>query len=245
MSKTPPASPPLEDRGFTLIEVLLAIGILSVMVTLSYSSIESILRSKKAIENDQEIERLELVLMRRLTREFQLAYPNLPRLPPADNLKQRFSSRENLLGKQGTMPNGQPGDSVTFVAISAGQQFLEDRRSNSGLVQITYSLREDPERAPQEEYPVYSLIREEVPYKRPYEQAYAEALRFPLLDFAEGLQIEYFDLREGVWTREWGDEERRDLPALLRFTLSVRSPNGKPARIRATVPMRWVRGRRR
>ncbi|MCB0328917.1 MAG: prepilin-type N-terminal cleavage/methylation domain-containing protein [Bdellovibrionales bacterium] len=233
-----------KSGGFTLLEVILAIVVMTIMLGLTYTSMESILRAKKVIEDEQEIERLELVLVRRLSREFQLAYSGIPRLPPQDDLKTRYSASESMLGEEGDMPNGQPGDAITFVAISAGQVFLEDKLSNTGIVQIKYSLKEDPEREPREDYPVYSLVREEIPFERPFEKAYAKAIRFPLMDFAEGFMLEYFDVEKEVWVRVWGDEEHKDLPAMLRFSIFVRTPEGKPKKIQATVPLRAKRVQR-
>ena len=232
-----------EDSGFTLLEVLLAMVIMSVMMTITYLSLESILQSKAIIGDEQEVERLELVLARRLAREFQLIRA-VGRLPDRANLQPTGSGvappplqAPPLLGEEDSLPNGNPGDSITFVASSVGQNFLDDRVSNSGLVQVSYSLREDPEREKKEDYPVYSLIREEIPHQKPWDQAYQRTVRFPLVDFVEGMKLEYFDYQNEKWTRTWDNNSGGPLPRLIRFTIQVRTPLGKEKLIRGTLPV--------
>ncbi len=232
-----------DESGFTLIEILLAVGILGFIMSISYGAIGSIVRTKRILEDEQEIERIDHVLVRRLTQEFQLSYPGIPRLPPRDNLDERFHSNDNMLGEEDSLSNGRPGDSITFVALSAGQYFMEGKNANAGLVQISYRVLEDPEREKEEDYPVYSLVREEVPYTRPFDTVYDQAVRFPLVEIVESFQLEYFDIKSETWTRTWGDGDRTGLPAMIRFTIEVRSPEGKPRIIQGTAPLRAKRVR--
>jgi prepilin-type N-terminal cleavage/methylation domain-containing protein len=229
------------SQGFTLIEVLLAITALSIMLTLSYSTISSLLSAKSIIEDEQEIERLELVLIKRLSRELQLATAGIAIMPPPDETETQYTSADNLIGERNELPNGLPGDSITFIGLNAGQNFLEDRPAQTGLVQISYSLKQDPERAPQEDYPVYSLIREEVPYERPFNEAFQKAVRFPLVDTVESLSFEYFDMATKEWSRTWGDAQKKELPAMVRCTIKVRTPRAIPKTISVTVPLRAKR----
>ena len=231
--------------GFTLIEVLLAITALSIMLTLSYSTLSSLLSAKSIVEDEQEIERLELVLIKRLSRELQLASAGMPLMPPEGDTETRYTSADNLIGKQGELSNGLPGDSITFIGMHAGQSFLEDRSANTGLVQITYSLKKDPERAAQAPYEVFSLIREETPYKRPFQEAYKKAIRFPLAETVESLSFEYFDMATNEWSRTWGEDKKKELPAMVRCAITLRTPKEIPKTISVTVPMRAKRRARR
>lgn len=236
---------PSTYHGFTLIEVLLAITALSIMLTLSYSTISSLLSAKSIIEDEQEVERLELVLIKRLSRELQLATAGISIMPPPDDTETQYTSADNLIGERNELPNGLPGDTITFIGLNAGQNFLEDRPAQTGLVQISYLLKQDPERIPQEDYPVYSLIREEVPYERPFKEAFEKAVRFPLVDTVESLSFEYFDMATREWSRTWGDGQKKELPAMVRCTLKVRTPRSVPKTISVTVPLRAKRQPRR
>ena len=42
------------------------------------------------------------------------------------------------------------------------------------LIALYKKLKEDPEREAQEDYRVYSLIREETPHQKPFDQAYED-----------------------------------------------------------------------
>lgn len=230
-----------EQSGFTLVEIVIAISVLAVMLTLSYSSINTLISSKEILEDQQTIDRIEQVLVRRICQELQLAYPNIPRLPPADDLDKRFHSYESFLGEPSSLPTGRPADSITFVAISAGQYFMEDRTANAGLVQISYRVLEDPELSEETGERSFSLIREEIPYKRPFEKAHQEAVRFPLVQGVDGLMFEYYDSNTEKWVTSWGDEQYRDLPAMVRFTLLLRTPKGKERVITGSAPLRAKR----
>ena len=224
--------------GFTIIELVLAIAILSVMLTLSYGSINSILRTKQILDDEQEVERAEQVLVRRLVQEFQLSFGRAL-LPPQNSLSTRYASNQNFIGVTDTIGDGQPADSVTFVARGAGQYFLEGRSSNSKTIQISYKIIRDPKNRGPDGEDLYALIREEVPYKRPYEQAYEEAIRFPLLESVDGLRLQYYDVENTEWVDTWGeDPSRRDTPKMISFTIFLKTPNGKERSISGTTAPR-------
>ncbi|MCB0319415.1 MAG: prepilin-type N-terminal cleavage/methylation domain-containing protein [Bdellovibrionales bacterium] len=225
--------------AFTLVEVLISLAIVGFMLSVAYGSVSSVIRSKNLLTDEQEVVRIEHVMVRRMVRELQLSYLGVPRLPPRDDLEKRFHSTENLFGEEKRLPNGRPGDEITFIALSAGQYFLDSRPTNNGLVQISYRVLEDPENENPNDFPVYSLIREEVPYITPYEKAYEDAVRFPLLENVESFKLEYFDMKTQEWRRSWGeDDAHAELPGMVRFTIDLRSPQGKPQQITGTAALR-------
>lgn len=228
----------IEQRGgFTLVELMMAISILGVILTMTYGALSSIMRAKNVIEDQREVRQVANAILTRLSREMQLAYPGIPRMPPADNLDDRFGSKDNLLGESSMIDSERPADRITFVALSAGQ-YVPDGLTHGGLVQISYSLREDPEQERVDGRPVFVLIREEVPYLRPYENAYRQRMVFPLTERIRSFQLRYLDLENDQWVSTWGNEKAMGLPAMIEFSFELESEQGVRSWYTSAVPLR-------
>ncbi|MCB0354380.1 MAG: prepilin-type N-terminal cleavage/methylation domain-containing protein [Bdellovibrionales bacterium] len=225
------------DSAFTLIELMMAIAILGVILTMIYGALTSIMRAKNVIEDQREVRQIANAVLTRLTREMQLAYPGIPRLPPPDKLEERFGSKDNLLGEKETVGSGRPADHIVFVALSAGQ-YVPDGLTHGGLVQISYSMQEDPEEKSADGKSVYVLVREEVPYLRPYEDAYKQRMVFPLTNRIRSFQLRYLDLENDEWVSTWGNEKGMGLPAMIEFSFELESEQGARTWYTSAVPLR-------
>ncbi len=230
------------SQGFTLIELILAISLLALVVTVTYSSLGNIIETKVILEDQREIRQIANASVVRLARELQLAYEGIARLPPQNDLTKRYHSSDNLLGEY-----EQIGDTVfsriTFVALSGGQ-YMPDGETHTGIVQISYYIRENPEYNSSLNTNRYVLVREEIPYIRPFEKAYEKQMVFPLTEEIIGFNLRYFDADRMKWNDTWGEEGSQatdGLPAIVQFTLSFRSERGKEESYTTAVPLRSSR----
>jgi len=230
-------------QGFTLIEIIISISILTIIMTVGYSSLSGILRTKVLLDDRRESRLIANSVLTRLTRELQLAYSGFPLLPPlkkdetGDEPKRRNSSRINLVGEENYLDDQRPGDSITFLALEGGQ-YLPDGGTHSGVVQISYKVKEGPEKYDGEKPRTYYLIREELPYIRPLEKAYEKIMIFPITKNLVSLQFRYYDSEEEEWYSSWGEDERVRLPALVKFSLALKSSSGKVSSYTTSVTLR-------
>lgn len=230
-----PARAQSERRGFTLIEVIIAVSILAFILSISYGALRAITSSKKLLDDQRDLRSIADVVLVRLVREIQLASPGDPLLPRRDNLDEKVPSSIVLRGTRRELTNSRRGDTISFIA-RAGGQYLADGSGNTGMVQITFRVEEDPE-ARSSESPLY-LVREEVPYINPAETAYKRSIVFPISNALEHFELRYLAADTKSWAAEWGTEQRTGLPAAVEITLAVRSPQGRIERFSTTIPLR-------
>lgn len=225
--------------GMTLIEVVTALAILSVLLVVAYGSLSSINRSKRAIDDYQDVYLVAQSLLRRVTRELQLvtcdkgADTNCTRgrgvLPPEDKPDEKTGPM--LLSESS---RGGKESSITFLALEAGQ-YLPEGDTRSGMVQITYRLgkvnRDDK---------LSSFIRDEIPYLFPPQEAYKKRITFPVCKNVVSFDLQFYQRDADVWSSEWGTKpnSQSNLPTLIKFSLVLRSENGMDLPFETIVPVR-------
>ncbi len=209
--------------GFTFLELVVSIAILAMIMGVTYSSLSQIIRSKKLLDDARDTKAIADAILVRLTREFQLAFPDGALMPPPDNLTQPYPGQPRVLGTAKQGGDNISLDSISFLALEGGQ-YLPDGGAHTGVVQITYRAEPDPD---DETGKKIFLIRDEVPYTRPYEAAYKKRMTFPITHNLVSLKFRYFDSKTESWVEEWGQPPRTWVPAIIKFTLEIRSPLGR------------------
>lgn len=225
-----------DSSGFTLIELVIALGIFGIVMSVAYLSLTSITEAKQTLDDTRDVGQVADAVLSRMTRELQLAFAGLPLMPPPDNLSTPNSPKINLIGEEDNLPNGQPGDKITFLAMEGGQ-YLPDGGAHSGVVQISYRVERDPDR-PSDAEASYYLVRQETPYTRPFDKAYQKTMVFPVTRDLVSLQFRYLEKDGAGWSSTWGKDTRINLPQLVHFTLQIRSPRGNIETFSTSVPLR-------
>ncbi len=223
-----------KEIGFTLIEVVIAISLLSVILVTLYSSLDKIIETKNILDDRRDTTTIASAVLGRITRELQLSYAQSVLMPPMNDQNKKYPPRVSLVGEPRVMEQGRKGAIITFLALEGGQ-YLPDGGTHSGLVQITYRTEPNPEdKSGETSY----LVREEIPYTRPFEKAYKKAMIFPISHSVVSLDLKYHGEQSEEWSATWGDEKRLGLPNMVKLSLTVRSPLGKNESYLTTVALR-------
>jgi prepilin-type N-terminal cleavage/methylation domain-containing protein len=210
------------EYGFTLVEVVIAVSIMSVILVTAYSTLNYIIRSKKLLDDRRDISALANSILLRVSREIQLASNSDPLVPPPSG-STTGTPRLYLEGIQNNLPTGARGDNLTFMAREAGQ-YVPGGLSNPGAVMIRYRLEKDPD-SPSGEGSSYILIRDEVPNVKPPKRAWERLMTFPIAHNVVQLEFSYYNPLNQRWTPEWNISNPR-IPGLVRLVLGLRSPSG-------------------
>ena len=211
----------LKKCGFTFLEIIIALGLLSVIMGIGYSAVAQIIRGKKTLDDIREVKSSGDTLMLRFTREIQLAA--LEKLLPPSKSKQPTPSQLFLLGVK-----GESFDEITFITYGTGQ-YIPDAEVLTPKSQISYKVSEksDNDDETDDNSKGKSLIRTEVPMLAPPTRAYKNAIYFPLVDNLTSFKLNYFDSKSESWVDEWGKAPHEGLPALIKVAFSLISPLGK------------------
>lgn len=218
----------LSPRGFTLVEILMAIIIMSVILVTVYGSVARTLTSKETAEFRAELFATGREAVQRIADEVQASVSPLPR-------------QGVFRGARGG--GSPPTDTIAFVAMNRGGYGLN--RVPPGLVLIQYALSPVEGRRG-----LFTLWREEERWAALLAEADGTPLetedmgfeggaplreQLPLLDCPAdapvdipgncvpvvGLQFRYFDDRGGIH-EEWdslADDTRFMLPSAVQITL--------------------------
>ena len=208
------------NSGFTLVELVIAISILSVILTVAYSSLSYIIRTKKLLDDRRDVSAVANAVLLRVSREIQLA-ADVRLVPPPGGFR-AGTTIPNLEGLSKTIGDGQQGDSINFMAQEAGQ-YVPGGLANVGTVMIRYRVEKDPD-SPRGQPSSYFLIRDEVPDIRPTTKAWEKLMTFPIAKNVVRFELSYYDLATNRWNKEWTG--KTGLPALVRMVLALRSPAG-------------------
>jgi len=222
-------------KAFTLIELVIALSIMGLIMGVAYSTLGSIMRGKQTLDDGRDMRLVSSSIIGRFSRELQMSTSGMPLLPPRDNLSDRYSSRTSLLADDVPLRDGFSADRLTFLALEAGQ-YQGDAGSHSGIVQITYFLEEN-DRAPRSDYQIFSLMREETPYMRPFEDAYEKTMVFPIASNVISLRFRFYDSENEQWVENWGTEGRVNIPSVIEYSITLLSPAGNVETLTSSVAL--------
>jgi general secretion pathway protein J len=194
-------------RGFTLIELVVAITVLAFITLLLYGAFSNMKASRDGLVRVQDRYREGRIAMARIARDLQSAYisQHVPLSPALVVQKTAF------VGKVGI-----PGHRVDFNAFSNVQR---DRSAHvSDQIEVSYFASDDPERPGN-----YDLVRRtsEYPDIEPGKGGRVEVLATDIDLF----QLEYLDATTGLWTETWdttqatGQTNRMPLQVRIRLVL--------------------------
>jgi general secretion pathway protein J len=193
-------------RGFTLLELLVAGAILSLVLAALYGVFSRTLASKRLTEERVARSRAARIVLLRLGEELQAAVP-----PQAGTF--RFTGAPRRTGAF-------PEDSVSFVSLAAVP--LTSASPERELCEIAYALAPDPI-APTQRQLVRRVTRDLAADRGP------DGEIDPLLAPVRGLRFRFFDGRN--WREEWGRDNTEDrLPQAVEVVLYLEDTQSDTSR---------------
>ncbi len=212
-----PQSSVLSPAGFTLLEVLVASALLSLVLAIVYSVFSQTLTSKQRAEEQSAQSRAARIVLLRIGDDLQASFPFAP-----DNF--RFVGKTSR-GQQF------PDAFLSFVSLSGLS--LTSGSHAGDWYEIEYELVPDPRSAPAQQLVRRTRFDPTTPDSTAGRASEGETL--PLLTGVQGLRFRFFDGR--AWHEEWGKEQTQTkLPRAVEVELYLaRKKTGAPHQEEETV----------
>jgi len=188
------------SRGFTLLEILVASAILSIVLAILYGVFSRTLTSKQIAEEQSAQSRAARIVLLRIGDDLQASLP--------------FSSENVRFVGQTYQTKHLPEASLSFISI--GGFFLTSGGHEGDWYEVAYKLIPDPYSPTERQLVRRTRISPATPSAP--ENRVPEGETLPLLTGVQGLRFRFFDGR--VWHDEWGKEQTRaQLPRAVEVEL--------------------------
>jgi prepilin-type N-terminal cleavage/methylation domain-containing protein len=194
------------EKGFTLIEVLLAIFIGSIVLTVLYSSFFQIIKAKDVAESELDLYHEARVVFSKMTEDFESAYP---RGEVFDN---------SLVSNSSFFSGTKDGDNSRVTLTSLSRQPALNS-IDSDQAEISYYL----EPVPQSD--LFYLIREE----NPRIGTDSGGIKYPVSESLVRFNLRYMTENdsEESFVDEFNADQTGSLPKVVEVTLTMRSLRGE------------------
>jgi general secretion pathway protein J len=210
-------------RGFTLLELLIAVGITAALAAMVAGAFARLDRAGEEARVQQERYGTARLALTRMAREIRLAFVS-------DQYDaSRYRERPTLFrGRE---------DELLFTTFAHERLWKDAKESDQAVVE--YALDRDPDHPGEEAL----FRREKVHVDDDPERGGHRDVACPRV---ERIRFQYWDRKRAEWTREWSTrttERANELPTRVRIELELEVPGGKTeklsteARIALTRPL--------
>jgi general secretion pathway protein J len=192
--------------GFTLLEVVVALGVLSLIAALTFGSIQGALRARDLLEAEDEVNQIARIAMGKIRRDLQLAY-----LTPSTTAVNTY--RTIFVGQD------QSPDRLWLTTLSHQRLYRDARESDQ--TEITLWTEDDPNTDG-----AFVLLRREAP--RIDQEPEKDGVILPLATKVKAFELRFLDPVTGEWSDEWdttGTEQPNRLPRAVQVTLTLLAPD--------------------
>lgn len=214
----------MNKKGFTLIEVLVSVGILAMIMGSVFQSTRQTLDSKERIEKRDAIYHQGRVALRKITDDLSMSF--LIKSPAeraaAAAVTGMATAEVPTRPRPITFFIGEDRgerDEVRFTTLSNIRLFKNAKQSDQARVRYSVSASPDD---PQ----MINLVRTFSPHLN--ENDTVEGSSFVMAENIREFSIEYYDLRKQEWERTWNTatiDWKDRLPRAVRVTLSFPDPD--------------------
>jgi len=205
------------QAGMTLLEIMIAIAIMVVMMSLAWKTIGNTSESKRVFERYEERNHELRMALGRIVRDFEAAYLSFNEDQNAVNRRTMFIAKSSF-----KLPD------VRFSTL--GHRVLWADANESEQTVISYLAHDDPEHAG-----VVDWIRRE--QRRPSNELPASepADYDVLVHDVVAAKLEFFNWKTTEWQDTWDttqvDGQKGFLPSRVRITLTTKTPDGKDYKV--------------
>ena len=202
-------------RGFTLMEVMIAVAITAFMGALIATSFNSTFKSKQVIESEAERYRMLGSALTRMSREIGAAF-----------VSDRFDLRRYRDAYD--RPTNFVGDKERLLFTSLAHERLYTDAKESDQMVVEYSVKTSTERNARGRR---DLIRRENPILD--EKMDRGGTEDVLFEDIQRIEFSYWDSDKKEWVSEWDTrrlERKSYLPTRVRVIIVAKDENGKEMR---------------
>jgi general secretion pathway protein J len=222
------------QAGFTIVELLLAAGILVTMMTLLWGSVSMTSRAKEKSEKAQERVSEVRGALARMAREIGMAYVSQNEPPGIVDRRTYFSAESAGRSMR-----------LAFSAFAHRRMYAESREGDTSIIE--YRVDRDPSEPGRQH-----LWRRETRrlVTRPELEEGRSAQSFVACEDVISLKLQFFDARDREWRERWdttsADGQPDRLPARVRLELVARDAEGREvawiteARVHLSEPLSGV-----
>lgn len=233
-----------KQSGFTFLEIVLAISILAIIMTITQSILVQMIRGKKFLDETRDVELVLNNITNRLNKELQLAQDTpLPNETKCNNETIVAGQNNICFCGESSKHKEFRHDKISFMSTKAAQylrgKYIAKSKRVTDLVMITYRVekgkREAGESLSNEHY---WLIRDEVPViNGKIQEDYK--MTFPIYKDISEFKVRYFNADEDKWQDTWSGEEEEDtmFPSLIEFTIKIKNNHDRIFSSNSTVLM--------
>lgn len=194
--------------GFTLIEVIVALGILTVIGMLAWGALSGALQARDYLESGDELDRSARLSLARISRELSLAFLT-NNTSATDTYKTVFVAKD-----------GDGTDQIWFSTMSHRRTVRDSRESDQ--TEITLWTEPDPNGEGGE----LALLHRES--GRVDEEPDKGGVVLPLATGVKRFDLRYLDAQTGEWRDEWdttGADTPNRLPRAVQIVLVLTGPD--------------------
>ncbi len=211
-------------RGFTLLEVMIAVSISAVIGVMALGSFQRAWAARETCETQDERFSGARVALSRMAREVSVAFLS----EHYDH--RRFRDRPTLFRGR----DGGDRDSLLFTTMSHVRLDRDAKESDQSVVE--YAVDADPDN------PGDSALfrREKIRIDDDPERGGARAV---LCQHVVAFDVAYWDWTRQEWVKEWttAPGERALLPTRVRLALALKMPDGKEAKFETEARIALIR----
>ncbi len=208
------------QRGFTLMEVMVAIGITSLMGAMVAVSFNSSFQAQEVVTDEADHYRQVRIAMARMTREIGSAFVS-DKYDPS-RYRDQNERPSNFIGER---------DKLLFSSFAHQRMYVDAKESDQMVVE--YRVDSSPDRDAKGRKDLLRRVKAIVQDRM--ERGGTEDI---LLEGVQKLEFEYWDSDRKEWDDEWDTrrtERKSKLPSRVRINLYAEDESGKEVRYSTQV----------
>lgn len=212
---------PASRSGFTLLEVMVSLTVLSVISLILFYCFSGVAKSQALLEESADIQTIGRVAMMRIKRELSLAFLS-GSVSPTDSYRTLFRGEDS-----------DPIDRVDFTSLSHERRVRDARESDQ--TEIGYFSESDPDS------PYYMILHREAP--RIDSEPDSGGVVLPMARRVKRLNLRYFDDKNRKWLDEWdseGIDQSNALPRMVSIELVLADEQDREHVFRSRVFVRHM-----